>query len=208
MKSNPELKKIFYSFYRNRIKAYLVATGTNNKYKDIKNKRLKNEVEKAIETYTMENIFMGQGINMLVSSFETFLKDLFIFQAQNNKLIENQIRKDTKQLSSAIEDVIEKNRRKFNFQNLECAYRNFKKYLNINLVKIFNETGKRFRHTNKQEQNRIDSIGFFNYFKDDIWPLRHEIIHKSKVPEYGKAIWGRLFLNTLDIVSGKIKRMM
>ena len=204
MKNKQELEKIFYLFFRNRIKAYLVATGTNNKYMEIKDKDLKDEAKKVVEHYTIENIFMGQGINMLVASLEVLLRDLFEFQARNNRFIEDKIRKNVRQSNGTIEDLIKKNWYKFKFQNLKNVSENFKEYLNIDLVKIFNETGKQFEHTNKEEQDRIANIGFFNYFKCDIWPLRHKIIYESKVPEYGKDIWGMLF-NVLNVIAKKIK---
>ncbi|MDA2919001.1 hypothetical protein MYX76_05825 [Desulfobacterota bacterium AH_259_B03_O07] len=61
---------------------------------------------------------MGQGINMLVSSLERFLKDLFIFLASNINSIERQIRinEDPKsKIKGPIESLIEKNRGTFNF---------------------------------------------------------------------------------------------
>ena len=87
-----ELEKIYNLFYYNKLKSYLVATGSNEKYKGIKNNNLLIDVEKVITAYGLENIFMGQGINMLVSSFERFLKDIFILLASNYDSIEKEIR--------------------------------------------------------------------------------------------------------------------
>jgi len=86
-KAKQEWENIYNLFYYNRIKAYLVATGTNIKYKEIKNINLSDDVKKVIDQYSLENIFTGQGISMLVSSLEIFLKDLFIFLASNNSSI-------------------------------------------------------------------------------------------------------------------------
>lgn len=180
-----ELEKIYNLFYYNTLKSYLVATGSNEKYKGIKNNNLLIDVEKVVTAYGLENIFMGQGINMLVSSFERFLKDIFILLASNYDSIEKEIRSslDPKnKFQGSIKDFIESKRNTFSFQNLEKVSENYKKYIEVDIQRIFNETGAKFEHTDEQEQNRIEEIGFFEYFNKDIWPLRQEMTHASEVP--------------------------
>ncbi len=97
-------------------------------------------------------------------------------------------------------------KRNFNFQNLVRVSENYKLYIQVDIQGIFNETGDRFKHTNEEEQKRIEAMGFFEYFNKDIWQLRHKITHASEVPEYGKEIWGLCFkaLNHvgLEIIKG------
>lgn len=202
-----ELKKIYDRFYYNRLKAYLVATGTNKKYQDIEDINLLQDVKKVIDAYGVENIFMGQGINMLVSSFETFLKDVFIFLASNIDSIEKEIRSNVdpeNKFEGSIKDLIESNNRQFSFQNLVLVSDTYKKYIKVDIRRIFNEAGARFEHIDKKEQKRVEIIGFFKYFNKDIWELRHKITHASEVPEYGKEIWGVCF-NTLNLIGLDIK---
>lgn len=201
-KAKQELKEIYYNFYYNRLKASLVATGTNIKYQEIEDSRILQDIRKVIEQYSLENIFMGQGINMLVSSFETFLKDIFIFLASSIDSIEKEIRSNVDQnnkFEGSIKDLIEKKKRNFSFQNLVLVSNNYEVYIQVEIREIFNETGARFKHNDEEEQKRIEEMGFFEYFNKDIWELRHKITHASEVPEYGKEVWGVCF-NTLNII--------
>ena len=88
----PQMRKIYEEFHLNAAKSLIVATGRNTQYRTEKWRNIRAELLQVIYKYGEENIFMSQGINMLISALENYLKGVFIIIAENNARIELKIR--------------------------------------------------------------------------------------------------------------------
>ncbi len=204
----PQMRKIYEEFHLNAAKSLIVATGCNTQYRTGKLRNIRAELLQVIHKYGEGNIFMSQGINMLVSALENYLKGVFILIAENNACVElrirNFIKKKTRQDdrkdhgSMPVNDLINENRLLFNFQNLKYANNHYKELLNISIEEVFkNEKRvKGFFHPDREKQLRIEKVGYFEYLEDKnegIWGLRHKISHSCVVPEVAKAIFLMLY---------------
>lgn len=200
----PQIRKIYEEFHINAAKSLIVATGRNTQYRTEKSRNIRAELLQVVHKYGEDNIFMSQGINMLISALESYLKGVFILIAENNARIELRIRnfvnKKTRQDdrknygSIPINDLVNENRLLFNFQNLGYANKHYKRFLNISIEEIFkNEKRlKGFRHPDREKQLWIEKVGYFEYLRDKnegILGLRHKITHSCDVPEDAKAIF-------------------
>jgi hypothetical protein len=204
----PQMRKIYEEFHLNAAKSLIVATGRNTQYRTEKWRNIRAELLQVIYKYGEENIFMSQGINMLISALENYLKGVFILIAENNARIELKIRNfinrktrqdDRKDYGSMpANDFINENRLLFNFQNLEYVNKHYKRFLNISIEEVFkNEKRvKGFLHPDREKQLWIEKVGYFEYLKDKnegIWGLRHKITHSCVVPEDAKDIFLMLY---------------
>jgi len=203
-----QMRKIYEEFHLNAAKSLIVSTGRNTQYRTEKWRNIRAELLQVADKCGEGNIFMSQGINMLVSALENYLKGIFILIAENNPVIELKIRnfinKKTRQDdrkdygSMPMNDLIDEKRILFNFQNLEYANKHYKRFLNISIEEVFkNEKRvKGFLHPDREEQLRIRKVGYFEYLKnrnEGVWALRHKITHSCDVPEDAKAIFLMLY---------------
>jgi len=143
----PQMRKIYEEFHLNAAKSLIVATGCNTQYRTGKLRNIRAELLQVIHKYGEGNIFMSQGINMLISALENYLKGVFILIAESNARIELRIRnfinKKTRQDdrkdygSMPVNDLINENRLLFNFQNLEYTNKHYKRFLSISIQEIF-----------------------------------------------------------------------
>jgi len=204
----PQMRKIYEEFHLNAAKSLIVATGRNTQYRTEKWRNIRAELLQVIYRCGEENIFMSQGINMLISTLENYLKGIFILIAENNARIELKIRNFTNRKtqqddrkdygSMPVNDLINGNRLLFNFQNLEYANKHYKRFLNISIGEVFkNEKRvKGFLHPDRKKQLWIEKVGYFEYLRnknEGIWRLRHKITHSCDVPEDAKAIFLMLY---------------
>ena len=200
----PQMRKIYEEFHLNAAKSLIVATGCNTQYRTGKLRNIRAELLQVIHKYGEENIFMSQGINMLISALENYLKGVFILIAENNARIESRIRNfvnkrtrrdDRRDYGSIpVNDLVNENRLLFNFQNLEYTNKHYKRFLSISIQEIFkNEKRvKGFLHHDREKQLWIEKVGYFKYLRnknEGIWGLRHKITHSCDVPEDAKAIF-------------------
>jgi len=204
----PQMRKIYEEFHLNAAKSLIVATGRNTQYRTEKWRNIRTEILQAIDKYGEENIFMSQGINMLISALENYLKGVFILIAENNARIKLKIRDfinrktrqdDKKDYESiSVDDLINENRLLFNFQNLGYANKHYKRFLNISIEEVFkNEKRvKGFLHPDREKQLWIEKVEYFEYLRtknEGIWGLRHKITHSCHVPGDAKTIFLMLY---------------
>ncbi len=84
----PQMRKIYEEFHLNAAKSLIVATGCNTQCRTGKLRNIRAELLQVIHKYGEENIFMSQGINMLISALENDIKGVFILIAENKARIE------------------------------------------------------------------------------------------------------------------------
>lgn len=195
------IRSAYEEFQRQIAKALLVATGENTEYKSGRFSVFQKEIDEVVQEHGERNIFMSVGIGMLISSLEVFLKAIFLCLVKANPdcrsrivdIIGNEANDEI-----PLEELVNSNRHRFNFQNLKYTNKNFKRVFELDIKKVLDDEKREreFCHPDEDVEELIKQQGVYDFLVEPNYGgliLRHKIIHQSYTSEDAKSIFLMLY---------------